>query len=149
MSVGTICTRHAITIDRDIRVAAAAALMLERGVGYLVVTDATRGDRKPVGVVTDRDLVIKVIARNADPQTLKVGDVMTPEPLVAAFGDTIARTLNSMRVRGVRRVPVIGLQGNIAGVLSLDDVFGHLVNQLADVAGSIHRQQPTERQIYA
>jgi hypothetical protein len=54
-----------------------------------------------------------------------------------------------MRIRGVRRVPDIGLQGDIAGVLLLDDVFGHVVNQLADVTGSIRRQQPTERQIYA
>jgi len=144
MTVGTICTRQAITIDRDVHVAAAAGVMREKGVGYLVVTDGAHGGRKPVGVVTDRDMVIKVMARDLDPHTLKVDDVMTREPLVAGFGDNIARTLHRMRGMGVRRVPVIGLQGNIAGVLSLDDVFDHLVTQMADVAGSIRSQQPTE-----
>jgi len=94
-------------------------------------------------------MVIKVMARNADPHSLKVGDVMTPEPLVAGFGDPIAKTLHRMRAAGIRRVPVIGLQGNIAGVLSLDDVFGHLVSQMADVAGSIRSQLPAERQLHA
>jgi len=149
MTVGTICTRQAITIDRDSYVAAAAGVMRERGVGYLIVADAAHGGRKPVGVLTDRDIVVKVMARNLDPHTLKVGEVMTPEPLVAGFGDNIARTLHRMRAMGVRRVPIIGLQGNIAGVLSLDDVFDHLVGQMADVAGSIRSQQPAERRSQA
>ena len=145
MSVGTICTRQVITVDRGIDVAAAAAVMRDKEIGYLVVTDAIGGGRKPVGVVTDRDIVIKVMARNLDPHALKVSDVMTPEPLVADYADDIGKTLHRMRALGVRRVPVISPQGNIAGVLSLDDAFDHLVIQMADVAGSIRGQQPTER----
>ena len=149
MSVGTICTRQVITVDRGIDVAAAAGVMRDKEVGYLVVTDAAGDGRKPVGVVTDRDIVIKVMARDIDPHLLKVADVMTPEPLVAGYADDIAKTLHRMRALGVRRVPVIGPQGNIVGVLSLDDAFDHLVSQMADVAGSIRSQQPTERRPHA
>lgn len=149
MSVGTICSSKVVTIDRSMDVAAAAALMRHKEVGYLVVTDAAAGGLKPVGVVTDRDMVVKVMARDGNPHTLKVGDVMTPDPLVAAYADDIGKTLHRMRALGVRRVPVIDLQGRIAGVLSLDDAFDHLVVQMADVAGSIRSQQPAERRSHA
>lgn len=145
MAVGTICTRRVVTVDRAIDVAAAARVMRDRQVGYLVVTDIASGGEKPVGVVTDRDIVIKVMAPGVDPHARKVGDVMTPEPLVAGYADDVGKTLHRMRALGVRRVPVINTQGNIAGVLSLDDAFDHLVTQMADVAGSIRNQQPTER----
>lgn len=145
MAIGTICTRRVITVDRGIDVAAAARVMRDRQVGYLVVTDAASGGQKPVGVITDRDIVIKVMAPNVDPHSRKVGDVMTTEPLVAGYADDIGKTLHRMRALGVRRVPVINTLGDIAGVLSLDDAFDHLVAQMADVAGSIRNQQPTER----
>ena len=145
MSVGTICTRQVVTVDRSMDVAAAAVVMRNKEVGYLVVTDAARGGLKPVGVVTDRDMVIKVLARDISPHTLKVCDVMTPDPLVAGYSDDISKTLHRMRALGVRRVPVIDSLGRIAGVLSLDDAFDHLVVQMADVAGSIRNQQPSER----
>jgi len=145
MAVGTICTRRVITVDRGIDVAAAARVMRDKQVGYLVVTDAAADAQKPVGVITDRDIVIKVMAPNVDPHSRKVGDVMTPEPLVAGYADEIGKTLHRMRALGVRRVPVVNTQGSLAGVLSLDDAFDHLVSQMADVAGSIRNQQPTER----
>lgn len=145
MAVGTICTRRVVTVDRGIDVATAARVMREKQAGYLVVTDLASGSQKPVGVLTDRDIVIKVMAPDIDPRARKVGDVMTTEPLVAGYADDVGKTLHRMRALGVRRVPVINTQGNIAGVLSLDDAFDHLVTQMADVAGSIRNQQPTER----
>lgn len=145
MAVGTICTRRVVTVDRAIDVGAAARVMRDKQVGYLVVTDAASGGQKPVGVITDRDIVIKVMAPGLEPRSRKVGDVMTLEPLVAGYADDIGKTLHRMRALGVRRVPVINTQGNIAGVLSLDDAFDHLVSQMADVAGSIRNQQPTEQ----
>jgi predicted transcriptional regulator len=144
MSVGTICTRKVISVDRSTDVAAAADVMRSKEVGYLVVTDAAKGGLKPVGVVTDRDLVIKVMARDIDPHMLKVSDVMTPDPLIAAYADDIGKTLHRMRALGVRRVPVIDSLGRIAGVMSLDDAFDHLVVQMADVAGSIRSQKAPE-----
>jgi CBS domain-containing protein len=144
MTVGSICTHRVITVDRQIDVAAAAAVMRENHIGYLIVTDAASGGSAPVGVLTDRDIVVQVMAKDVDPHTLTVGDVMTPEPLTAAEDDGISETLHRMRRLGVRRVPVLGARGQVTGVLSVDDVVDHLVGQLTDVAGSIRNELKLE-----
>ena len=140
MTIGTICTRRVITVERDIDITAAAAVMRENHIGYLIVTDARSGGSAPIGVITDRDIVVKVTAKEVDPHTLTVGDVMTPEPLTAGEDDGISETLHRMRRLGVRRVPVVGPRGQVSGVLSIDDVVDHLVSQLSDVAGSIRNE---------
>lgn len=145
MGVGSICTHRVITVDRGIDVAAAARVMRENHIGYLIVTDAKSGAAAPVGVLTDRDIVVKVLAKDVDAHSLTVGDVMTPEPLIAADDDGLSETLHRMRRLGVRRVPVVGPRGQITGVLSLDDVIDHLVAQLGDVAGSMQNEQKFER----
>jgi CBS domain-containing protein len=145
MGVGSICTHRVITVDRGIDVAAAAGVMRENHIGYLIVTDAKSGAAAPVGVLTDRDIVVKVLAKDVDAHSLTVGDVMTPEPLIAADDDGLSETLHRMRRLGVRRVPVVGPRGQITGVLSLDDVIDHLVGQLGDVAGSMQNEQKFER----
>jgi len=145
MGVGSLCTHRVITVDRGIDVAAAAGVMRDNHIGYLIVTDAGTGGAAPIGVLTDRDIVVKVLAKNVDAHSLTVGDVMTPEPLTAAIDDSLGETLHRMRAMGVRRVPVVGPRGQITGVLSLDDVIDHLVGQLADVSGSIHTEQRVER----
>jgi CBS domain-containing protein len=133
-----------ITVDRQIDIAAAAAVMRENHIGYLIVTDAAAGGSSPVGVLTDRDIIVKVLAKDVDPHTLTVGDVMTPEPLTAAEDDGISETLHRMRRLGVRRVPVVGARGQVSGVLSIDDVVDHLVGQLTDVAGSVRNELEIE-----
>jgi CBS domain-containing protein len=144
MTTGSICTHRVITVDRQIDIAAAAAVMRENHIGYLIVTDARSGGSSPVGVLTDRDIVVKVMAKDVDPHTLTVGDVMTPDPLTAAEDDGISETLHRMRRLGVRRVPVVGARGQVSGVLSIDDVVDHLVGQLTDVAGSIRNELKLE-----
>jgi CBS domain-containing protein len=144
MTIGTICTHRVITVDRGIDIAAAAAVMRENHIGYLIVTDAQSGGSAPVGVITDRDIVVKVMAKDVDAHTLTVADVMTPDPLLAAEDDGISETLHRMRRLGVRRVPVVGPRGHVTGVLSIDDVVDHLVSQLSDVAGSIRNELKLE-----
>jgi len=145
MSVGSICTRRVITVDVGIDVAAAAVVMRENKIGYLIVTDKTSAGRAPIGVLTDRDIVIKVTAKDVNPHALTVGDVMTREPLIVTEDDGISETLHRMRKLGVRRVPVVGARGQIAGVLSIDDAIDHLASQLSDVAGSA-RNEPQAKQ---
>jgi CBS domain-containing protein len=140
MAVGSICTRRIITVDVGVDVAAAAQVMRENKIGYLLVTDKSSGSRAPAGVVTDRDIVVKVLAKDVNPHALSVGDIMTREPLVATEDDGISETLHRMRTLGVRRVPVVNARGQIAGVLSIDDAIDHLVSQLSDVAKAAHNE---------
>jgi CBS domain-containing protein len=107
----------------------------------------TEGTFQPAGVLTDRDLVVSVMARETDPRSVQVGDVMTREPQVARADDSIAVALEQMRRIGVRRLPVVGDHGELCGVLSLDDVLYSLVGQLQDVAGSIRTEQLVEHSL--
>ena len=78
MTIGAICTRKVISVDREIDIPVAARVMRDNHIGYLIVTDARSGGSAPIGVITDRDIVVKVVAKDVDPHTLTVGDVMTP-----------------------------------------------------------------------
>jgi CBS domain-containing protein len=146
MNVSDICRRHVITIRAHEELQAAAKLMRERHIGYLVVVEEQPPETpaRPVGVLTDRDIVITVLAKGEDPRQLRVGDVMTREPLVIPEEKSLAFALGEMRKIGVRRVPVADSAGRLVGVLSLDDVLDAVARQLLGVVGSIHRELRTE-----
>jgi CBS domain-containing protein len=146
MKISSLCTREPVTIDRSASLEEAAGLMRDRHVGYLVVTDTRRRGRAPVGVLTDRDIVIKVLAKGVDTRALSVGDVMTADPVVTGENDELPVALQRMRSLGVRRLPIVGLEGQLKGVLSLDDVVDSLASELTSVAGSIRNELTLERQ---
>ena len=125
----------------------AAQLMREKHIGYLVVvaSDAADGLQRPVGVLTDRDIVVAVVAREADPRMLRVGDVMTRSPVSALEEDPLDKSLREMRRMGIRRLPVVGKRGELIGVLSLDDVIEALSAELQNIAGSMRNERMVER----
>jgi CBS domain-containing protein len=147
MSVGDICRRDVITIAPDTSLRDAASAMREQHVGMLVVVGpaADHADRLVQGVVTDRDIVVTVVGRGAEPKDLKVGDVMTRYPLLVAEGASVAGALALMRTAGVRRVPVVGARNQLLGVLSLDDVLDSVANDLMTLSGAIRGGQARER----
>jgi CBS domain-containing protein len=151
MEVIKLCRHNAVTISPREDLIAAARLMRERHVGYLVVTEPVfaDGEQRPIGVLTDRDIVVKVLAKERDPRTLRVGDVMTRDPVLAMATDPLAGVLASMRRIGVRRIPVVGHRGQLIGVLSFDEVIDALSGELSDVAGSIRNEQQTEEALGA
>lgn len=144
MNVGDICQKHVLTIRSNQSVKAAAELMREKHVGYLVVTDSELAGDPPVGVLTDRDIVVGVLACGADVQPLSVGDVMTRKPVVARETDSVGAALKEMRRIGVRRLPVLSSTGRLAGVLSLDDVLDSIAGYLVDAAQAIRHEQNIE-----
>ena len=146
MKVGQLCQRNAITVQRSDEIAAAARLMRDKHVGFLVVVEpaATHGALVPVGVITDRDIVVSTIALDVDPKTLSVGDVMTCKPTVALVEDSIADAICQMRHRGVRRLPVVGDHGHLVGVLSLDDVLTNRADELGAAATVITKAREHE-----
>lgn len=147
LDAGGICRRDVVTIQDSQPVAAAARLMRDQHVGYLVVTEppTSAGARRVIGVLTDRDIVVAVVAREVDLRTLTVGDVMARSPLLVSEGHSLDALLCLMRDAGVRRVPVVGQQGELVGVLSLDDVLERMAEQLMNIVASIRAGQHTER----
>ncbi|MGB8326214.1 MAG: CBS domain-containing protein [Steroidobacteraceae bacterium] len=147
MNVGLICSRKPVTVAPGADVVAAARLMREQHVGFLVVVESLAGrSAGPVGVLTDRDIATAVVATEVEPHSIAVRDVMRTHPLLVAEDASIESALREMREIGVRRVPVVNAQGQLSGVLSLDDVIDELAEQLADIAGSIRKGQRVERQ---
>jgi len=146
MEVMKLCRRNVVTIRPLEEITAAARIMREQHVGYLVVVEPLIADasQRVVGVLTDRDIVVKVIARDADPRTLRVGDVMTRDPVTASATDQLSDALRSMRRLGVRRMPVVGHRDQLVGVLSMDEIIDALSGELSDVAGSILTERRTE-----
>jgi CBS domain-containing protein len=139
MNDGSICTRELVTITPHIDVATAAQCMREKNVGFLVAVDPQPNTRygRPVGVLTDRDIVVSVVAGEADPKMLTVADVMKQYPAMVDETDPLDQALRTMRRMGVRRLPVVGAGGMLTGVLSLDDVLDVLAGELREVSGTV------------
>ncbi len=147
MKVGDLCQHRVVTLGSGTGLTSAARVMRQEHVGYLVVVEPTAGGevRKDVGVLTDRDIVVAVVAREADPRGLTVDDVMTRDPLVVNENSSLESALTFMQRVGVRRVPVLGSTGALMGVLVLDEVLKVIALQLNKIAGCIGTEQRVER----
>ncbi len=136
MLLKEMCMPDVVYCGPDTRVAEAAQLMRRKHVGDLVVVEDPTGERIPIGVVTDRDLVVEVLAKNLDPATTKLVDIMRTPVVVAAETEDTAQAIERMRTHGVRRIPIVGEGGALAGIVTLDDLlkqFAVDANALLDV----------------
>lgn len=147
MNVGEICVRNVVTVRESDELSKAAAVMREQHVGYLVVVEPKVGESgfAPVGVLTDRDIVVGVVAKDTDPKALRVGDLMTRQPVVVHESASLNEALGEMRNIGVRRMPVVGRGSILVGVLSLDDILGAISEELLGVAGSVRKELKVEQ----
>lgn len=146
MLVGKLCNREVVFVEPDTSIAEAARLMREHHVGGLVVTREKSGKRVPVGIVTDRDLVIEVMAEGVEMGDITVGDIMSDQLVTAREGDDLMETLKMMRARGIRRLPVIDDDGALAGILTVDDLIDLIAEQVADLARLIAFEQKREQE---
>ena len=144
MSVGELCNRTVIVTSRTTRLDEAARLMREHHVGSIVVVDETAAGSKPVGIVTDRDIVIEIVAAGVSPATVTVEEIMAPDLVVAKEGEDLLDTLMRMRAKGIRRVPVVNGVGALLGILSLDDMLGVLAEHVDGLLKVIAQEQARE-----
>jgi CBS domain-containing protein len=147
LTTGEICTREVTIAFRSTNLSGAARLMRENHVGCLIVVEETGGQRIVVGVLTDRDIVTAVIAPGLDPATLRVEDVMSTDLVTAREDDSLIDLMRIMRRKGVRRVPVVGGQGELVGVATLDDVLDVLSEELSLLVAAIDSEGKRERQM--
>jgi CBS domain-containing protein len=144
MTVGQVCNRIVVFAYRDTPLPEAAKLMRENHIGSLVIVDEAAVGRVPVGILTDRDIAVAVVAQALDPRTLTAGEVMTGEPVTANEQDDVLDTLQRMRRRGVRRLPVVAANGTLAGIVTLDDLLELVAEQLGDIVQAITAEQSRE-----
>lgn len=148
LNAGDICTRDVAFVYRSTPVDDAARLMRERHVGSVVVVDETDQGRVVVGMLTDRDIVTGIVAKDVDPGGVRVGDAMSAELLTAREGDAITELLGAMRRKGVRRVPVVDAGGVLVGLVALDDVLEIVAQELSLVVQAIatgRQREPVTR----
>lgn len=148
MTVGEFCNRQVVIARRDESVAEAARRIRDFHVGTLIVVDEQDGRRVPVGVVTDRDLVVSVLAGDRrDIDTLKVGDVMTRGLVTANQQENLLDALKKMRSFGVRRLPIVNDEGGLEGILTFDDLIDLVAEELSDLTNLVAREQKREREV--
>ena len=126
------------TANYDESVLDAARRMRDRQVGTVLVVD----DMRPVGILTDRDLTVRVLATGLDPQLTRVSEVMTPSPTTIRQEDSIETAVSYMRAGRFRRLPVVGADGRVLGILALDDVLEQVSGELAEVGQLLRRESP-------
>jgi CBS domain-containing protein len=146
MPLGEICNREVVTASVDTSVYEAAQLMRHHHAGAIVVVQNRDGRDMPVGIITDRDIVMEIVAPGLDPEVLTIGDIMAPEFLTAKESVGLFEAIQQMRTMAVRRLPILGDSGELVGIVTLDDLLGLLSEELHALARMVTREQQKEIQ---
>jgi CBS domain-containing protein len=139
MSVGKICQRDVDFACAEESVFLGAERMRDRTVGALVVLNDRR---QPIGMLTDRDITLRVVAAGRDPHDTTVEDVMTREPKTAGEDAPIEMAVRQMRAGAFRRLPVVDNRGELIGLVTLDDILMLLCEEFASIRGLLQRESP-------
>ena len=145
MNVGELCIREVVITEKDSSIRQVARLMREYHVGDVIVVEEMNNDCIPVGIITDRDIAIELIAEDVDLNTITVGDAMSFDLLTALEEDDIFTLIERMQVKGVRRVPVVNANGGLEGIISVDDLIDVFSEQMVNFVKLFFRGRDYER----
>lgn len=144
MKIADLCVPDVVQIAPGASVREAAVTMRSQHVGSLVVTELSNGASLPVGILTDRDIVLAVVAKGIDADQVTVADIMTRALVTCAEDDALRDVLEIMRTRGVRRIPVVDARRALRGIVAIDDILLALSAGLVDVSKVLLRGQNIE-----
>ena len=143
MTAGELCIRDTVVISKEETTQIAARRMLDYNVGCLIVVEHDSQGNKPVGIVTDRDLALKVVAGDVRPSSLTVEAVMSEALLAVIEMERLYDVLQKMNHKGIRRVPVVDQRGYLQGLLTADDILEFLSHEMKEIIGVIQKEQPS------
>lgn len=143
-SLRDVATREVETVSVETTLSECAKKMRHTHVGCLVVAEPMGRLLKPLGMVTDRDIVVEAVAPGLDPSTLTAGDVMSRPLATASVRDDLLDALARMRERGVRRVPIVDEDGALFGLVSVQDILAALAQQTEAVVGVLMAEHSKE-----
>ena len=147
MSAGEYCTRDVVVVEKTESVQTAVDLMRSHHVGDVVVVEKRDDRSKPVGILTDRDIVLEILAEHVDLASVNIGDVMSSELHTVREDTKFIDAIKVMRKNGIRRLPVVNGRGDLVGILTVDDVLSLLLEQLSDIVGLVVKQQVKENSL--
>jgi CBS domain-containing protein len=144
MTIGTICNREIITVQRDATVLHAAMLMRQYHVGDVVIIENHKNKTVPIGIVTDRDIVVELVATELDCNVITVGDIAISKLSVIKDSAGVFEAIQLMADKGIRRLPVVDDGGGLVGIITLDDLLLLLSKELAALTKLVTREQKNE-----
>ena len=144
MYIGKYCTRDVITADKDTGIVEAAKLMRRHHVGSLVIISRDGNGGKPIGILTDRDIVMEVLAEDVAVDSVAIEDIMTRTPVTVREDEDVFTTMETMRARGIRRIPVTDSQGLVVGILTSDDLLAVIYEEMGNMVSLISHEQMEE-----
>ncbi len=144
MSIKELCNRALVAVGRDDTVFKAAELMRENHVGDVLVTELKQDKTLPVGIVTDRDIVVEVVAPGLDPKVITVGDIMVPHLSTIEEDAEVFHAIRLMTSKGIRRLPVTDKYGSLTGILTLDDLLMMMAKESFSIAMLLKNEQKNE-----
>lgn len=144
MAIGEFCNREVVVVENNCTILEAARLMRQHHVGSLVIVAADADVNRPVGVITDRDLVVEVMAGGLDPEAVLVGDVVNETLYSVRESADLFDALRLMRDHGVRRLPVVDVDGGLQGIFAVDDWVALLAEEMNELSRLIVHEQAKE-----
>lgn len=144
MSIKALCSRDLVAVGRDDTVFKAAQLMRQNHIGDVLVVEKKQDVILPVGIVTDRDVVIEIVAPGLDPQVITVGDIMLPTIFTINEDSGVFDTIRLMTDKGVRRLPVVRKDGSLIGIITLDDLLLLMAREFCSFAKLLTKEQQNE-----
>jgi len=145
MRIADLCTRAVVTCRRETSALELAQLMRDRHVGDVIVVDVDAGGSTPVGIVTDRDMIVRIMAKDVDPKLVRAGDLITEELVTAVGREGVYDGIWHMRSKGVRRLPVVDDHNHLLGVLTADDVTRFLAEELTELVNAVPHQREIDQ----
>ncbi len=146
MSLERIAKKYVATITPEATVQDAAKMMRELHVGDVIIVKPglELGTSAPIGILTDRDIIVSTVAFGVDPKTVLVKDVMSLNLTTAKITDSVFHVINLMKENGIKRIPLIDSEGTLVGILSADDLIGMLASEMTDISKIIEQQRNVE-----
>ena len=146
MPVGEICNREVVIINKKEGILDAARLMRDHHVGNVIVVEEKEGKVLPTGILTDRDIVVGLIAKEVPLEKILVEDVMSVDLVSVKQNAGVWETIQCMRSKGIRRIVITGDKGQLVGILSSDDLIDLLSEELMDLVKTFMREQIREKE---
>ena len=144
MNIDEICTREVIIASRSDSALEVVKLMRQYHVGDVIIVDRIDNQNIPVGIITDRDIVLELVAKEIDVSSVCAGDIMSTELLLAVESEQLSDVVQKMQAKGVRRAPVVDGQGRLIGIVTGDDLIEMISEQLGSLVSLVNKREQRE-----
>ncbi|MCD6047241.1 MAG: putative signal-transduction protein with domain [Gammaproteobacteria bacterium] len=140
MPVQKIATSKTVCISENASLFEVSKKMKKYNVGAVVVVKDAEADLTPVGIITDRDIVVELVATGVDPNDVYIKEILVDDLMTVKEGSSVQEAISSMKKKGVRRVPIVNEENKVVGIVSMDDLLMLMVKELCELVDIVRQQ---------